>query len=66
MKKKDIPAPAGREIFNLEPEISKTFRELAEAKGIKKVDLFREMILETAEKNKDLLQKWRELQELRQ
>ena len=66
MKKKDSPAPAGREIFNLEPEISKTFRELAEAKGIKKVDLFREMILEAAEKNKDLLQKWRELQELRQ
>ena len=65
MKKKDTPAPAGREIFCIDPEISKTFRELAEAKGIKKADLFREMIQDAAERNKELLQTWRELQKLR-
>ncbi len=64
MKKKDSPAPAGREIFSVEPGISLTFRELAEAKGMKKADLFREMVQESAEKNKELLQTWRELQEL--
>ena len=65
MRKKDSPAPAGREIFMIEPEISQIFRELATAKGMKKADLFRELILESAEKNKVLLQKWRELEALR-
>ena len=65
MLKKDTPAPMGREIFSIEPEISQIFRELATAKGMKKADLFRELILESAEKNKELLQKWRELEALR-
>ena len=65
MRQKDTPAAMGREIFSIEPEISKTFRELAEAKGVKKADLFRELILDAAEKNKELLRTWRELQNLR-
>ena len=65
MTQKKFTDGTRREIFMLETETGDLFRELAEAKGMKKVDLFREMIFDAAEKNKELLRKWRELNELR-
>lgn len=65
MTQKKFTDGTRREIFMLEPETGDLFRELAEAKGMKKVDLFREMIFDAAEKHKELLRKWRELNELR-
>ena len=51
--------------FRLDEEAENTFRELAAAKGISKAELLRQLITEAAEKNKLLLQKWRELETLR-
>lgn len=51
--------------FRLDEEADKTFRELAAAKGITKTELMRQIINDAAEKNKLLLQKWREMEELR-
>lgn len=40
-------------------------RELASAKNVSISELFRQMIRKEAEENKELLEKWRALEELR-
>ena len=54
-----------RENFLLDKETAELFRTLAAAENISRTDLFRKMIQAEAEEQKELLQTWAKLQELR-
>ncbi len=54
-----------RENFIIDKATGDTFKSLADALAISKAELFRRMVKAEAEKNKELLQKWQELEKLR-
>lgn len=54
-----------RENFVIDVETAQTFHDLATARGVNKSELFRQMVRKEAKTSKELLQKWRELEELR-
>lgn len=55
-----------RENFLLDEETANTFRMLVEAEGISKTDLFRKMVRTEAEANKELLETWKRVTDLRE
>ena len=54
-----------RENLAIDKETSDTFKTLSDALAISKAELFRRMVRAEAEKNKELLQKWQEMEKLR-
>lgn len=51
--------------FVIDEETNTLCRELASAKGIPMAELFKRMVRKEAEDNKELLEKWRALEDLR-
>lgn len=51
--------------FVIDAETDTLFRDLASAKNISMVELFKRMLHKEAEENKELLEKWRALEDLR-
>ena len=51
--------------INIEEPIRNNFRDLALAKGITQAELFRRMVNKEMEANKELMQKWKDMEELR-
>lgn len=51
--------------LSVDEETERLHREIAKAKGISMAELFKRMIKREAEENKELLEKWRALEDLR-
>ena len=51
--------------INIDEKVRDAFRDLALAKNLSQAELFRRMVEKETEANKELLQKWKALEDLR-